>query len=102
MQSIRPQHYKVGETFEAINVIEAWDLDFCLGNVVKYIARHGKKGSAIEDLRKAEWYLRRKIQQLENDAKGTNQVENGTYSCQAPELPAKRLSDDEALQSLNC
>lgn len=63
------QHYKTG-TVEAIDLIEAYDLDFCLGNAVKYIARAGRKGDAVEDLEKAMWYLQRKINQL-NDNKGT-------------------------------
>lgn len=65
-----PQHYG-GEdnTYEAIKVIEAWDLDFCLGNTLKYIARAGKKDSALQDLKKAKWYLERKIQQVESDGK---------------------------------
>lgn len=62
-----PQHYG-GENnvFEAINVIEAWELDFCLGNAVKYIARNGKKeeGKEVEDLQKAIWYINRRIEQL--------------------------------------
>lgn len=63
-----PQHYGGAENQqEAIKVIEAWELDFCLGNTVKYISRAGKKDKAkeLEDLRKAAWYLNRKIQQLE-------------------------------------
>jgi Protein of unknwon function (DUF3310) len=57
-----PAHYG-GEAnvYEAIKVIEAWRLGFCLGNAVKYIARAGKKGDEIEDLRKALWYLQREI-----------------------------------------
>ena len=47
-----PEHYRPG-TYEAINVIDAWELGFCLGNVVKYIARAGLKGEALEDLKKA-------------------------------------------------
>ena len=60
-----PAHYG-GENnpYEAIKVIEAWDLGFHLGNTVKYIARAGHKGSELEDLRKAAWYLERKIAQL--------------------------------------
>lgn len=62
-----PAHYG-GESnpYEAINVIEAWGLDFCLGNSVKYISRAGKKDSAkqIEDLEKARWYLDREIAAL--------------------------------------
>lgn len=62
-----PQHYGGADNqYEAIRVIEAWKLDFCLGNAVKYINRAGKKDPAkeIEDLQKAEWYLRRRIEQL--------------------------------------
>lgn len=59
-----PDHYG-GEdnTYEAIKVIEAWDLNFHLGNVVKYISRAGKKSkNSVEDLKKAEWYLSRYVQ----------------------------------------
>lgn len=61
-----PKHYMPG-TYEAINVIEAWDLNFCLGNTIKYIARAGKKDPSknIEDLKKAKWYLDREIETLE-------------------------------------
>jgi len=39
-----PKHYSnADEHYEPINVIEAWELGFCLGNTIKYIARHGKK-----------------------------------------------------------
>ena len=64
-----PDHYGGDNTYEAIKVIEAWDLDKCfyLGNVVKYISRAGKKDKAkeIEDLKKALWSLDRKIKTLE-------------------------------------
>ena len=56
-----PDHYGGKEnTYEAIKVIEAWDLGFHLGNVVKYISRAGKKtNNTREDLKKAKWYLER-------------------------------------------
>jgi hypothetical protein len=58
-----PAHYGGEEnTYEAIKVIEAWELDFHLGNVIKYISRAGKKGSKLEDLKKAQWYLNRVIE----------------------------------------
>jgi hypothetical protein len=64
-----PDHYQFGENniYEAIKVIEAWDLDFHLGNTVKYISRAGKKGTdkELQDLKKALWYLQRKIENLE-------------------------------------
>ena len=57
-----PAHYGGEDNpYEAIKVIEAWDLGFNLGNVVKYISRAGKKGAKIEDLKKAQWYLNREI-----------------------------------------
>lgn len=62
-----PQHYGGDTAYEAIKVIEAWGLDFCLGNTVKYISRAGKKDASktLEDLKKAQWYLNRRIEQLE-------------------------------------
>jgi len=63
-----PDHYGGEEnTYEAIKVIEAWELGFSLGNTVKYISRSGKKNpdKEIEDLKKAKWYLKREIQRLE-------------------------------------
>lgn len=58
-----PAHYRKDTGFEAIDVIEAWELNFNLGNVVKYIGRNGKKDpdKYIEDLEKARWYLDREI-----------------------------------------
>jgi len=66
-----PAHYGGrSNPYEAIKVIEAWELDFCLGNTVKYISRAGKKepDKVIQDLEKAEWYLKRRIQQLKKEA----------------------------------
>jgi hypothetical protein len=62
-----PPHYTHGK-YEPIDVIEDWDLGFCLGNAVKYIARAGHKDPTkeIEDLRKAAWYLARHIKTLES------------------------------------
>ena len=63
-----PQHYGGADnTYEVIKVNEARDLDFHLGNTVKYISRAGKKGTdkELQDLKKALWYLQRKIENLE-------------------------------------
>jgi len=58
-----PAHYGGEDNpYEAIKVIEAWKLGFCLGNTVKYLSRAGKKGDLLEDLEKAAWYLAREIQ----------------------------------------
>jgi hypothetical protein len=66
-----PQHYGGDTVYEAIKVIRAWKLGFCLGNTVKYISRAGKKDPAkeLEDLKKARWYLDYHINELES--KGT-------------------------------
>jgi len=60
-----PSHYAEGRQFEPIAVIEDWELNYRLGNAVKYISRAGRKLDAIEDLRKAVWYLQREIDTLE-------------------------------------
>lgn len=62
---INPNHYKQGG-IETIDVIEAWDLNYRLGNAVKYISRAGKKdpNKTVEDLEKARWYLDREINRL--------------------------------------
>ena len=58
-----PAHYGgADDPYEAIKVIEAWDLGFNLGNCVKYVARAGKKGDRREDLKKAAWYLNREVE----------------------------------------
>ena len=65
-----PQHYGGQDNpYEAIKVIDAWDLGFSLGNTVKYISRAGKKGKdkELEDLRKALWYLQHHIETLEEN-----------------------------------
>lgn len=79
-----PAHYGGADNpYEAIKVIDAWGLGFDLGNAVKYIARAGKKTpSELEDLRKAQWYLGHRIQQLEAGIKAVQQA-------QADQLRAK-------------
>ncbi|RJQ09421.1 MAG: DUF3310 domain-containing protein [Dehalococcoidia bacterium] len=59
-----PEHYARLNP-EPIDVIEAWGLDFLAGNVVKYVARHPFKGTPVEDLKKARFYLDRAIARLE-------------------------------------
>ena len=62
---INPRHY-TESAVEPIAAIEAWNLGFCLGNCVKYIARAGKKTTdPLEDLKKARWYLNREIMNQE-------------------------------------
>jgi hypothetical protein len=60
-----PAHYGRGP-YEAIKIIEALDLKFHLGSVLKYLVRAGKKSAEteLEDLEKARWYLNRHIIRL--------------------------------------
>ena len=60
-----PSHYNMGK-YEAIDVIEDWELGFNLGNTIKYISRAGHKDSIDQDLKKAMWYLQREIDRIEN------------------------------------
>jgi hypothetical protein len=68
-----PAHYGgAANPYEAIKVIRAWGLGFALGNAIKYIARAGRKPgeSALDDLKKARWYLDNEIATLEAAALG--------------------------------
>jgi hypothetical protein len=58
-----PPHYKAGGV-ETIDFIEAKELGYHLGNVVKYVSRADHKGNKLEDLKKAQWYLARAIEKL--------------------------------------
>lgn len=57
-------HYHQGNV-EPIDLIESMDLNFNLGNVIKYVARCNYKGQKKEDLLKAKWYLERELKRLE-------------------------------------
>lgn len=58
-----PAHYTQGKV-EVIEAIEDWKIGFHEGNVVKYVARAEHKGNQLEDLKKARWYLDRRIREL--------------------------------------
>ena len=60
-----PQHY--GKGIEPIDIIESWDLNFSLGNAIKYILRAPYKNNELEDLEKAKWYLEREIKRLKGE-----------------------------------
>ena len=64
-----PAYYTDGK-IEVIAYIEDKRLGFCLGNAVKYISRAGKKDKSkeTEDLKKAIWYIERRIKEIENEA----------------------------------
>lgn len=61
-----PSHYTYGN-IEVIDFIDDKELNFELGNAVKYIARAGHKEDAIQDLKKAIWYINREIEKLSKE-----------------------------------
>lgn len=63
-----PAHYGGDTDHEVIKCLAAWGLesDALLWNVVKYVARAGKKGAALEDLKNARFYLDKRIASMEN------------------------------------
>lgn len=63
-----PKHYNQG-SIEAIDAIEDWELNFNLGNVIKYIARCEHKGNKLVDLEKAMFYL---VREVENNRENNN------------------------------
>jgi hypothetical protein len=67
-----PPHYTNHPSgVEAIQVTE--HMNFCLGNAMKYIWRAGLKNpDAVEDLKKAIWYINREITRIENGKPTSN------------------------------
>jgi hypothetical protein len=63
-----PKHYNTS-SIQPIDAIESWKLDFRLANVIKYVARAGKKNpeKTKQDLEKAIWYLNRYIEKELNN-----------------------------------
>lgn len=74
-----PAHYG-GESnpFEPIKIIEHYDLNFMLGNTIKYVLRAGKKGKGdkLEDLQKALWNLQREVDNMKNKSNIIEEMEN--------------------------
>jgi len=63
-----PEYYGGADNvYETIKVIDAWELNFNIGNAVKYLSRAGKKDpdTKIEDLKKAVWYIEHEIEKEE-------------------------------------
>ena len=61
-----PNHYTAGD-IEAADYIEAWDMNFFEGNVIKYLTRAPYKGTEVADLKKARWYINRLLEKAENE-----------------------------------
>jgi hypothetical protein len=68
-----PAHYTQG-AIECIDALESLGIakDFCRGNAIKYLWRLGHKDNALQDARKAQWYLNRLITILEKESSSGN------------------------------
>ena len=64
----QPKHY-IANAIEPIDFIIANKLNFCEGNVIKYMLRAPHKGEHIQDLEKAKWYLDRHIENVRKSLK---------------------------------
>ena len=62
-------HYETGKDYDIIDVCKDYALNFNRGNILKYVARAGKKDNELQDLRKALDYLQREIAYLEDKQK---------------------------------
>jgi hypothetical protein len=63
-----PRHYtRHPSGVECIEITE--HMNFNLGNAIKYIWRAGEKGDAVEDLRKAQWYIEREIARMQTQGR---------------------------------
>ena len=62
-----PSHYADGRKYEPIDVIHDWELNFNLGNTVKYISRAGRKDDIVQDLEKAKFYLDAEIEYIKKE-----------------------------------
>ena len=108
-----PEHYK-GNKYEAIDIIDDYQLGFNLGNAVKYILRAGKKGDAAEDLKKAKWYIEHEICKLMNEnerKKEKEQVDEADVffakmyaasKAQKKEAQSKRCHECKRYETKNC
>jgi hypothetical protein len=60
-------HYDNGKNYDVIDIIRDYNMNFCRGNILKYILRAGKKQDELGDLLKAKDYLEREIALLRDE-----------------------------------
>ena len=92
-----PEHYLHPSGVECIQITE--HMSFCLGNAIKYIWRADHKGDAINDLRKAVWYLEREITRRTDEANTAPVVTKSASSPTEEDEPSASL-DDIRLQAV--
>jgi len=66
----KPLHYNRG--IQTTDYICSWGMDFCEGNIVKYVTRWKYK-DGLDDLKKARWYVNKLISDLEKSQSNTSE-----------------------------
>ena len=65
----KPSHYNINcdgsQAIETYAYIRSWKMDYPESNIIKYVTRHPYKGKSLEDLKKAQWYLTKLIEEVE-------------------------------------
>jgi hypothetical protein len=85
----RPAHYTQHPSgIECIQITE--HMNFCLGNVIKYIWRHAMKGG-VKDLKKARFFIDREIARLEPEPPPRTPATSGRVIAFRP--PTRRMMD---------
>lgn len=80
MEKIKhPAHYAEGRKYEPYKVIKDWDLNFNLGNAVKYLSRAGRKDNAVVDLKKAIEYIQFELEAIEGEQENTTEPVKDFY-----------------------
>jgi hypothetical protein len=64
---MKPQHYDNNKSYDVIDFVKDYDLNFNEGNVIKYVARARKKDNQIKDLEKAIDYLERELTHIRKE-----------------------------------
>jgi len=95
----RPSHYCEGRSFEPIEVINDWNLDFDLGNVVKYISRAGRKDSKLKDLKKALFYLNHAVKK---ESKKVTVAEDAAFGKKTMQKIKEELKNSGHYDSYQC
>ncbi|AVM70529.1 hypothetical protein C3V36_10990 [Lachnospiraceae bacterium oral taxon 500] len=99
MEKIKhPSHYAEGRKYEPYKVIKDWDLNFNLGNAVKYISRAGRKDNVVVDLKKAIEYIQFEIEAIEGEQEKAPEPAKDFYEdncCGCGECGCHRESNEE-------
>ena len=93
MRSTQP-HYDNGNSYDLIDVINDYGLNFCRGNILKYVVRAGKKKDELQDLLKAQDYLNREMRTNKK-----KQIEMERFDNELNEHLSK---DDKEFDCLEC